>query len=268
MLYCVIVSHKHEGFIKNLFEYSSYSNDSDVRFLVKDNVGSNELKEICSYYHVDYIGNHEAKGFGRNNNEAVQHIISHNNVDYEKDYVLFLNPDVLIKQQVLQDFYNYISREELDSCTIDLFRNQEFTVRDEFVRKFPHFYDFITSILINVNKTKVDRSNLTKPTEIEWCAGSFICTRLSVFLKVMGFDERYFMYCEDIDFCYRLKLFGVKLIYLPQFRAVHLAMHGNRKLLSKAFRWHVTNALYFIYKKAIYKDYASFSSSVKTIFRG
>lgn len=84
----------------------------------------------------------------------------------------------------------------------------------------------------------------------------------------MGFDERYYMYCEDIDLCYRLKLKKIKLVYLPQFKAIHLAMHENRKILSKAFRWHVSNAIYFIIKKSIFKSFDSYSNSVKTIFRG
>ncbi len=43
---------------------------------------------------------------------------------------------------------------------------------------------------------------------MEWVAGSFIAFKSSSYRKVQGFDENYFMYCEDIDICYRAKSQG------------------------------------------------------------
>ncbi|HHX8120607.1 TPA: glycosyltransferase family 2 protein, partial [Escherichia coli] len=105
------------------------------------------------------------------------------------DYVLFLNPDVLIKHEVLVSFYKYIISKNIKASTIDLFKNEDFTKRDEFIRKFPTLTDFVSSIIFNINKTKIDRSKIIEPCEIDWCAGSFLCINLAIFRDIMGFDE-------------------------------------------------------------------------------
>ena len=268
MLYCIIVSHNHEQHVKNLLSFADYNPCSDVKILVKDNIGNDELKRVCEKYEVEYFCNYKKMGFGQNNNEMVSKIINKHKINDNLDYVLFLNPDVLIKHEVLVSFYKYIISKNIKASTIDLFKNEDFTKRAEFIRKFPTLTDFVSSIIFNINKTKIDRSKIIEPCEIDWCAGSFLCINLAIFRDIMGFDERYYMYCEDIDLCYRLKLKKIKLVYLPQFKAIHLAMHENRKILSKAFRWHVSNAIYFIIKKSIFKSFDSYSNSVKTIFRG
>ncbi|WP_249546301.1 hypothetical protein [Escherichia coli] len=174
--------------------------------MVKDNIGNDELKRVCEKYEVEYFCNYKKMGFGQNNNEMVSKIINKHKINDNLDYVLFLNPDVLIKHEVLVSFYKYIISKNIKASTIDLFKNEDFTKRDEFIRKFPTLTDFVSSIIFNINKTKIDRSKIIEPCEIDWCAGSFLCINLAIFRDIMGFDERYYMYCEDIDLCYRLKL--------------------------------------------------------------
>ena len=47
---------------------------------------------------------------------------------------------------------------------------------------------------------------------------------MSYYRQLNGFDERYFMYCEDIDICYRsCKIHGKRVMYFPNIKAVHLS---------------------------------------------
>ncbi|MCY9472201.1 galactosyltransferase-related protein, partial [Escherichia coli] len=59
------------------------------------------------------------------------------------------------------------------------------------------------------------------------------------FLNVNGFDQKYFMYCEDIDLCMRLKLSGVDLYYTPHFDAIIMRSMKIERIFTKAFRWHI-----------------------------
>jgi len=60
-----------------------------------------------------------------------------------------------------------------------------------------------------------------RPRRVEWLSGVCIAVRRSVWEQVGRLDERYFMYCEDVDWCYRLSQVGYERWYLPGARIYH-----------------------------------------------
>ena len=62
--------------------------------------------------------------------------------------------------------------------------------------------------------------DLTKPTEIEFCTGSFSAVDTAAFKAVGGFDEGYFMYVEDADLTQKMRTRG-KAYLVPQYTAIH-----------------------------------------------
>lgn len=253
MLYIIIVSHNHESFIDNSLEKLCESSFKDIKFriVIKDNVNSSKLKCICEKYNVSYICSKEKMGFGANNNFAVEKIMQSYGLN-KNDLLLFLNPDIIIEKNELEKLIKFLEKSEYDACTIDLFKNFSFTIRDGFIRSFPGIKDFVDSYLFGKNNTILNRKDINEATKIDWCAGSFMIIRAKAFLQVNGFDEKYFMYCEDLDISYRLSLAGYNFYYLPFFKAVHFAQHANRKILSKPFFWHLNSAMRFIIKKHLF----------------
>ena len=78
--------------------------------------------------------------------------------------------------------------------------------------------------------------DLTKPTEIEFCTGSFSAVDTAVFKAVGGFDEDYFMYVEDADLTQKMRTRG-KAYLVPQYTAIHAwhrAAHRSLKPFSVA----------------------------------
>lgn len=57
--------------------------------------------------------------------------------------------------------------------------------------------------------------------ETTWATGAAMVVRREVFEKLGGFDETIFMYCEDVDFSWRIRLAGYKIIYLPECTVKH-----------------------------------------------
>ena len=78
----------------------------------------------------------------------------------------------------------------------------------------------------------------------DWVAGMFILCRRAAFQALGGFDERYFMYYEDVDFCARAKLAGLRLAVFPGVRAIHDARRASRSSL-RHLRWHLAGMLRF-----------------------
>ena len=56
---------------------------------------------------------------------------------------------------------------------------------------------------------------------VTWVAGSALLTKRSLFEQLRGFDERYFLYFEDIDYCLRAAKRGAKVVYLDAFETLH-----------------------------------------------
>ena len=84
--------------------------------------------------------------------------------------------------------------------------------------------------------------------EVDWCSGSFMFMPVTVFDNLGGFDEDYFMYMEDVDFCRRYgQKYGRKVFLLREVCADHEAQRANRRFFSRAFFWHVYSIIvYFI----------------------
>jgi GT2 family glycosyltransferase len=66
--------------------------------------------------------------------------------------------------------------------------------------------------------------------------------RSSAYAKIAGFDERYFMYVEDVDVCTRLWKAGLKVMVCPSAVVIHEARHASRRSWAH-LRWHITSLL-------------------------
>jgi N-acetylglucosaminyl-diphospho-decaprenol L-rhamnosyltransferase len=69
--------------------------------------------------------------------------------------------------------------------------------------------------------TEIVRTGYDGPAESEWLSGAVLSVRRSAFEAVGGFDERFFMYCEDIDLCARISAAGYSVKYDPSPTATH-----------------------------------------------
>jgi len=77
----------------------------------------------------------------------------------------------------------------------------------------------------------------TKKQEVETLGGACILFPKMVFLKLKGFDPRFFMYFEEADMCYRIRKLNLKLIYLPTAKITHLVGRStqDKKFIQKTF---------------------------------
>lgn len=75
------------------------------------------------------------------------------------------------------------------------------------------------------------RNDRGAPVEgpVGWLSGSFLLLRRSAFDAVGGFDERYFMYFEDVDLCDRLGRAGYPSVYVPSAKVLHVGGHSTTK---------------------------------------
>ena len=133
------------------------------------------------------------------------------------------------------------------------------TVRESSVR-FPSPLDVIIkrTPLKRVFPKRMDRYLQrdrvgTDPRDTDWIHGACFLTRTDTFQKIGGFDERFFLFFDDIDLCRRSWNAGLRVVYMPQIecRDHHLRLSGDtlRDLFcKKTGRIHVQSALKYFWK--------------------
>ncbi|OAE09138.1 hypothetical protein A6A26_16675 [Pantoea sp. OXWO6B1] len=219
--------------------------------VLKNNTATDSrvLNDFCKTIKIHLIDNAYGLGFGSNNNVNFKYCVDVLGMQ-DDDIFILINPDVAINTKSIDDLTALMNKYDADVAGISLFKDEDFKNRDLSIRKYPTFISFFSSLVgIKRESYFANFSANEEAMDMEWVAGSFIAFKSSSYKKVQGFNENYFMYCEDIDICYRARLQGMKLLYFPQIKAVHTAQHNNRKIFSKHFLWHLTSALRFILSK-------------------
>ena len=110
-----------------------------------------------------------------------------------------------------------------------------------------------------VTPTALLRRHLLKQPQrgVDWVSAAFWLVPAQVYRKLGGFDERFFMYCEDTDFCLRLRLAGLSLRRV-EVAVVHQAMrHSGREV--KHLAWHL-QSLWRLWTGPVLKRYLAGTS--------
>ncbi|WP_108649846.1 glycosyltransferase family protein [Dongshaea marina] len=239
-----IISHNHGDLICKLDCISKLSNRFNI--IVKSNVPDDiRLQSYCRGAKITLLDQNYGLGFGHNNNYVFDYCVDNKELS-DDDYFILLNPDVVVDDLNLHLLVERMTESSIDIATINLYKDCNYQEYDKSIRHFPKLIDFVNSFLGWGNPTEIDKNSVKEQSEVDWCAGSFMAIRASHYKKLRGFDQGYFMYCEDIDICYRSSGLGKRVTYFPDIQAVHLAKHANRKIFSKHFYWHVMSVFRFL----------------------
>lgn len=183
-------------------------------------------------------------GFGAGHNTVLPRLRSR--------YHFILNPDILLTADTLSDLAEWLdahpavvmARPAL--CFPDG-RPQRLPLRRCSLRPMVYRQLPFLKPLAKYNEAYLmaDR-DLTVPTEIEFCTGSFSAVRTADFAAVGGFDEGYFMYVEDADLTQKMRTRGPAYL-VPQFTAVH-AWHRAAHRSLRPCLWQVRSLLRYFSK--------------------
>ncbi|MCX6783808.1 MAG: glycosyltransferase family 2 protein [candidate division WWE3 bacterium] len=156
------------------------------------------------------------------------------------DFVLLLGTDAFPESSTLPYLVNFMNENPkagLVTCRLVLRSGQtDWDAHRGFPTPWVAIFHFLyldrlfaTSKLFNGYTQKYQ--DLTKTHEIDLCISHFMLIRRQTLIEVGPFDENFFVFGEDVDFCYRVKAAGWKIFYVPEVTAVHYkgASVGVRK---------------------------------------
>ncbi|WP_372384728.1 glycosyltransferase family 2 protein [Vibrio sp. BS-M-Sm-2] len=249
-IFVSVISHGHAKLIDSLGCLKKINESTNIVVVVKNNCKDQELIDYCIKNSIDYIDNEYGKGFGENNNIVYKYCVEKYKTR-DCDLFLVLNPDVLIETEVLLSMLSGMKENSINFATLNLFKNLDKTIFDPSIRRFPKFLDFTSSFIGLGNKTIINKENIESISCIDWSAGSCLFFTFKHYCDLRGFDQNYFMYCEDIDICFRSKAMEEELWYFPNLHAIHLAKHANRNVFSKHFIWHINSVIKYLYYSSV-----------------
>lgn len=96
-----------------------------------------------------------------------------------------------------------------------------------------------------------DKDFFKKDREVGWTMGAFLFMKMEVFKDSKGFDENFFMYMEEVEWCRRAKKAGYRIFYTPSFWVTHVdkaSAMGKPEELAKIFRREILGFVYYLNK--------------------
>lgn len=238
MIAISIVSHGHgkmvESLVSNLLNFPEISS-----ILLTLNIA--EELNIPTNPRIIVIKNISPKGFGANHNAAFKMC--------SELYFCVLNPDILIEYNLFRELVSSFDIHKTGLVS-PLVKNSKGGIEDS-VR---HFLT-PASLFLRVFCKKSDAYKCLEGGGFifsEWVGGMFMLFSSTVFEHINGFDEKYFLYVEDVDICTRVWLNGYKVLVNQNVSVIHNAQRASRKSF-KHMLWHI---------KGIFRYFVKFHKSL------
>lgn len=212
----IIVNYKSKNKLLNCLESIKQSDLTGVNYevIIVENNSGDDLSNLEKDYLV--IKSDNNLGMGAGNNLGIKHASG--------EFILVSNPDIVYHKNTIKELFNYIRNDSSIGLIGPKLLNPDGSLQYSCVR-FPKIYipilrrTFIGRFFPRrLNHYLMKDENHDEIREADWLLGAcFIVKHPQANL----FDERYFMYFEDVDLCRQIKARGLKVIYYPLATVIH-----------------------------------------------
>lgn len=179
---------------------------------------------------ITLIANAENLGFGRANNVALQKV--------QGKFVVLINPDTVTQEDTFDKLLEFFEQQQDAGAATCKIINPDGSFSVDCRHSIPTpsiaFWKVIGLSKLFPRSKIFARYNLTyldpdKTYPVPAISGSFMMIKKEVLDQVGLFDERFFMYCEDIDLCHRINQTPFKIYYVPTTQIIHYKGESTRK---------------------------------------
>jgi len=237
-----IVSHLQARMVRELLgDLDRYCQDFPLEVILTMNLPEQLDVDLSGFrFAVVLQRNTAPKGFGANHNQAFSLA--------RGDFFCVLNPDIRFSDNPFPALMTCLADSTV-GVSAPLVLSAEGAVEDS-ARRFPTPFKIICKAFGGCKG--IDYSISKEDLLPDWVGGMFLLFRRAVFLQLGGFDQRYFLYYEDVDLCARLGLSGLKVVLSPAARVEHHAQRTSRRKL-RYLAWHVQSMLRFFFSPVFWQ---------------
>jgi GT2 family glycosyltransferase len=243
------------------FTYKPQNKPIKIREITKDQIKEPKAKEEENKPYISrnspstpsqltLIKNSKNHGFAEGNNIGMIFALE----NFNPDYLLLLNNDTVVDKNFLHEMVKIAEREK----------------EIGFVGSKTYFYDAKNVIqaagggYIDLKKgeshevgfQQFDNGQFDKPYELDYVGGSCLLVKKAVIKEIGLLDKNFFMYWEDVDWCFTGREYGYKSVYAFKSKIWHKYGTSSENYLKTYY--HNRNRLYFIRKHADERVYRTF----------
>ncbi len=241
----VILNYNGRDYLKEFIPYILFSTYKNLDVYVVDNAsidGSSTFVEN-SFPDVKLIQFKENHGFAKGYNEAIKKI--------HADYLVLLNSDVEPDKNWIEPIIELMERDQtVGACQPKIlsYKNRELFEyaggSGGWLDKWG--YPFCRGRIFDT--LEKDKGQYDNSEEVFWASGAALFVRTELFKSLGGFDDTFFAHMEEIDFCWRLKRAGYKVMVRPKSIVYHVG--GGTLDSTSPFKTYLNfrNSLITIYK--------------------
>jgi len=217
------------------------------KIVVVDNGSTDDsLERVCAFDGLEIIRAEENLGFGRACNLGALYCSS--------EYILLLNPDTEVYERTFDDLKTYLSSSKPQ--TVGIVGIQLVNETGHIARsctRFPGPAAFVAGAL-GVDRVfpKLGHFMSEWPHDesriVDHVIGAFYLVRRDVFNALGGFDERFFLYLEDLDLSLRAKKAGWDTVFLANIQAFHAGGGTSRQIKARRLFYATRSKLQYAFK--------------------
>lgn len=222
----------------------------DFEIIIIDNNSQDQTVSLIEkkFPQVHLIQNKENVGFAQAVNQGIRKA--------QGNFILLLNPDMRVLDRAVNKSLEFL----IKNSQVGILGCQLLYPDGKIQTSFGRFPSLLTEFLQATFLYKVlpfgrfipynflTRRRFKKTHQVDWLGGGFMMIKKEVIEKIGFLDENYFLYLEDIDFCFRAKKAGFKIYYFPEAKVIHYHMVSTQKDPSQAIINEAKSLLYYFKK--------------------
>ncbi|MBF6607919.1 MAG: glycosyltransferase family 2 protein [Flavobacterium sp.] len=180
-------------------------------------------------------------GFGKGNNEAVKFA--------KGKFLLLLNHDTIVLDPLKGALEFLVATPDVGVVGINMLDRDKNCIPA--AGTFPNVRNMFLMKRLVINDFYSQDNVFSRDVyEVDWLTGAFLLLEKKLFCEINGFDEDFFMYVEDVDFCKRIADKGLKRILLVNYRYIHFVGFNKSRnpMLVKGYRIYINKHFNGIHK--------------------
>lgn len=230
-----------QQFLPSLLKYSKQ--DADI--IVADNASTDDSVEFLKHHfpEVRIIQNSENGGFAKGYNDALRQV--------EADYYILLNSDIEVTRNWILPVISLMEKDELIAACQPKIRSYHEPKKFEYAGAAGGFIDKLGypfcrgRLFLTIEE---DHGQYDDVVEIFWASGACMFVKSKYFHQVGGLDDDFFAHMEEIDFCWRLKNNGYRIMFCPDSTVFHIGGGTLPKVSSRKTYLNFRNNFFLLYK--------------------
>ena len=236
-----IVNYNTKNLVKQCVKNITESKPSlDYEIIIVDNDSNDHSaefieREILKSYQCIKLVKSANRGFGAGHNLALK--------NSKAKYAMIINADIVIIDDAIDKLYHFMESNPKCGIVGPKLIYPDLTIQPS-CHRWPKFWTplfrrtILGKTLFGIKELRrydMDNFNHQFPQKVDWLVGACMIIRKDLWNKISGFDERFFLYYEDVDICRRAWQKNLEVWYQPQAKMIHY-----HKRMSAKNKWWIS----------------------------